>query len=188
MARSVLVVGEDELVVGHLCTGEHRFLLGNELGAAGGRQGLGVIGDDFALRGILVGGDVDLAVIDTDDAALILHAADELHVVRVAVLEVLDVDLVPVTAAAGDDIGQVAAVVGEVQLLQGHGAVLAQRVGVEHHLVCAVGTVLVEDALVLQAVVLEEIEFVLHLEGSTHLLVVGEFGDALLHVLAERDF
>ena len=100
-------------------------------------------------------------------------------------LQVLDEDLVPVTAAAGDDVGQIAAVIGEVQLLQGHGAVFAQRVGVKHHLVVARFVILVEHALVLQTVVLEKIEFVLYLEGSTHLLVVGEFSDALFHILAE---
>ena len=272
-------------MVGHRRTRQYRFLLGDELGAGVGRNVLSVVGDDLALGGILVGHHIELGVVDADDATLILHAADELHVVRVAVLEVLDIDvvalgialpqdnvalvvahahlvevqrfalvlildvvlalgsaqlvvihllelvfgrfgilgsviaaveeavaqplgigelgphdvvvehtvllqvldkdLVPVTAAAGDDVGQVAAVVGEIQLLQGHGAVVAQRVGVEHHLVVAVGAVLIQHALVLQAVVLEEVEFVLDFEGSAHLLVVSELGDALFHVLAE---
>ena len=113
---------------------------------------------------------------------------DDVVIKHLVLLEVLHIDFVPVTAAAGDDIGQVAAVVGEVQLLQCHSAVVTQRIGVEHHLVVAIGTVLVEDALVLQSVVLEEIELILYLKGSAHLLVVGEFGDALLHILAERDF
>ncbi len=287
VARSILVIGEDELVVGHHSTGENGILLGDEFGASGGRQVLGIVGDDLALGGVLVGHDVDFAIIHADDAALILHAADQLHIVGIAVLEVLDVDvvalgialpqedvalvvahahlvevqgltlvlvlnvvlalrgtqlvvihllelvlgrlgilggiiaaveeavtqplrigklgphdvvvehtvlleildvdLVPVAAVAGDDVGQVATVVREVERLQGHGAVVAQCVGVEHHLVVAVGTVLIEHTLVLQSVVLVEVEFVLYLEGSRHLLVVGEFGDALLHILAEGD-
>ena len=98
------------------------------------------------------------------------------------------IELQPVGPAARDAIGHVLAVVRKAHALQGHGAIVAQRVGVEEHPGRAAQLVHhVHHALVLQAVVLVEIPFAMFLERYARLLVVGHLAQPLKQFLALRD-
>ena len=86
---------------------------------------------------------------------------------------VLNVYFLPVAAAARDDVSHVSAIFREAYSLQSHGAVGAQLVRIEKLVECSSEFVhLVEDALVLQPVVLKHIPFAVLFEGSTYLFVV----------------
>ena len=289
MSAGVAVVGDDELVVRHLNAAEHPLLLGDELGEVLSAQVVGIIGKHLVARRVLVGHDIDLAIVDANGREGKLAVVGNLHIVWIDALEVLDVervalagtlededealvlvnahlveeqrvvvaaelqvvvvlrcsqlvvhhlvplvlrrlgvlglvvgaveesvaqplrvgelspndvvvehlashqvvddDLVPVAAVAGDGVGGIASVAREVEALERHCSVLAQGVGVEDHALLAVEAVLdVEHALVLQAVVLEVIDLVLHIERCSHLGIVGELGETCLHLVAEWDF
>ena len=86
---------------------------------------------------------------------------------------VLNVYFLPVAAAARDDVSHVSAIFREAYSLQSHGAVGAQLVRIEKLVECSSEFVhLVEDALVLQPVVLKHIPFAVLFEGSAYLFVV----------------
>ena len=108
---------------------------------------------------------------------------------HLASLKVVDDDFVPVAAIAGDGVGSIAAIFREVEALEGHGAVLAQSVGVEDHARLAIELVLdVEHALVLQSVVIEVVNLVFHIERRSHLGIVGKLGESCFHLVAEWYF
>jgi len=101
---------------------------------------------------------------------------------------VLHVDLDPVGAAALDGVGHVLAVVGEADAAERHGAVVGERVGVEEDGGLAVeGLLHVNDALVLEAVVLRVDIAPVFLRWHTIALVVNQLRQSVLECAAERD-
>ena len=99
--------------------------------------------------------------------------------------DVLDVDLLPVAAVAGDGVAEVVAVVGDAERGEGHGAVVGELVGVEQlHGLAVKGVLVVEDALVLQTVVVVEEVAVALLPRRALLGVVQQVFQVLLHLLA----
>ena len=97
--RCVALVVEDKLVPGHLCACQHIILFGNELGDVAGAEVGGIEGDDFPAWRVLVGVDVDFAIVHTDGIGGELHVRREAHVMRIAVFQVLDVKDVAVAVA-----------------------------------------------------------------------------------------
>ena len=99
------------------------------------------------------------------------------------------VELLPVASAAGNAVGRILAVVAEIHALEGHGAVFAEGVGVQEHARLPVRRILlIEHALVLQAVVLIKIPFAVGAaHGSAHLLIVTDLLEALQQLGAERN-
>ena len=96
---------------------------------------------------------------------------------QAAILHIHHENFFPVAAAAGNHIGHVLAVVREIGALESHRAVVAEGIGIQEDAGLAAEFVhLVEDALVLESVVLVEIPFaVLLVRGRAHLFVVGDF-------------
>ena len=98
-----------------------------------------------------------------------------------------NIKLLPVAAASGNGVCEVLSVVAEKHSLEGHGAVIAQGIGIEHHPGLAVGAVhLVQHALVLQSVVLVEVPFtVLATHRRPDLLVIVHLLQALQQLATE---
>lgn len=101
---------------------------------------------------------------------------------------VLHVDFNPVGAAALDGVGHVFAVVGEADATERDRAVVGELVGVEEDGRLAVeGLLHVDDALVLEAVVLRIDVAAMFLRWHTIALVVNQLRQAVLECAAERD-
>ena len=96
---------------------------------------------------------------------------------QASVLHVHHENLFPVAAAAGNHISHVLAVVRKIGALEGHCTVVAEGIGIQEDAGLAAEFVhLVEDALVLESVVLVEIPLaVLLVRRRAHLFVVGNF-------------
>ena len=118
VARSVAVVGEDKLVVGHLCAAQHPLLLWHKVGEVIFAQMVGIVGANLILRRTVVGVDIDFAVLDADGAVGIAHVAGQAHIVRVAVFQVLDPQLVAIAIAHPAE---------EVALVIRHGDLVEQQ-------------------------------------------------------------
>ena len=103
-------------------------------------------------------------------------------------LEVHHADLLPVAAGGVAHHNHVIVVIGGAGEAGGHGAVLAQGIGVEEDLVLAIEAVAdVPDALILQAVVLADVVAVANLPGGADFLVVEDLLVAVSDGVAEGD-
>ena len=103
MSASVAVVGDNELVVRHLDAAENPLLLGDELGEVFGAEVLGIVGEHLVARSVLVGHDIDFAIVDAYWVECELTILCNLHVVRVDALEVLDEEGISLASALQDE-------------------------------------------------------------------------------------
>ena len=174
VAVGLVVVAEDQLVLA---------LRGAQLVVVHAVEG--VLGAELAAVGRRVAAVVE-AVTDPAGAGEL----DPLQYVAsfLASFEVHHVDLLPIAAGRVAHDGDVLVVIGGAGEAGGHGAILAQGVGVEEDAVLAVEAVAdVPDALVLQAVVLADVVAVANLPRRADLLVVEDLLVAVADGVAEGD-
>ena len=92
-------------------------------------------------------------------------------------LEVDDEVLLPIATTARNAISCILAVMGEINTLEGYGAISAQLIGIEEHAGLAIKGILhVEHALVLKAIVAIEVPLAIMLARGTNLLIVSQLG------------
>ena len=103
MVAGVLVVGDDELVVAHLDAAQHPLLLRDKLGEILLTQIVGIIGEYLVAGSVLVGIDINLAIVHPNGVEGKLAVLRKFHIVRIQALEVFHIEGVALASTLQDE-------------------------------------------------------------------------------------